>query len=323
MRTASPRIATAAVMAALVACPALAQQGGGKVMRLVVGVPAGGGNDTVARALGPPLSKAMGQSVIVENRPGASGVIAAENVLRSPADGNTVFLAGFSFMANAVLRPKLPYDTQKDFSPIAGIGANPLMFSAHPSVPAKNMKELIALARARPGQLTYATPGPGFPQHLAGEMLKTMAKIDLLHVPYQGGAPATIAVLGGHAQILASTVPLATPHVTSGKLRALAVTSGTRSELLKDVPTVAESGVPGYELTSVFGAFVRSATPKPAIDRLSAEILRALQQPEVSSSLVRDGYALAPLGPAEFEAVVRAKTQQIRKIVKEAKIKVD
>jgi tripartite-type tricarboxylate transporter receptor subunit TctC len=309
------------MLALAAAAPALAQQS--KVMRLVVGVPAGGGNDVVARALAPPLSRAFGQSVIVENRPGASGVIAAENVMRAPADGNTVFLAGFSFMANAVMRPKLPYDTFKDFSSVAGIGANPLLFSAHPSLPAKNMKELIALARTRPGQITYATPGSGFPQHLAGEMLKTMAKIDLLHVPYQGGAPATVAVLGGHAQILASTVPLAAPHVASGKLRGLAVTSSTRSEQLKDVPTVAESGVPGYELTSVFGAFVRSATPKPAIDRLSAEILRALEVPEVKSSLLRDGYALAPLGAAEFDAVVRAKTQQIRKIVAEAKIKVD
>ena len=311
------------MLLAVAAGPAVAQQAGAKVMRLVVGVPAGGGNDIVARALAQPLSKAFGQSVIVENRPGASGVIAAEHVVRAPADGNTVFLAGFSFMANAVLRPKLPYDTFKDFSSVAGIGANPLMFSAHPSLPAKNMKELIALARSRPGQLTYATPGSGFPQHLAGEMLKTMARIDLLHVPYQGGAPATVAVLGGHAQILVSTVPLATPHVSSGKLRALAVTSKARSEMQKDVPTVAESGVPDYELTSVFGAFARSATPKAAIDRLSAEILRALHQPEVVSGLLRDGYTLAPLGPSEFDAVVRAKTQQIQKIVKEAKIKLD
>ena len=311
------------MLLAVAAGPAVAQQAGAKVMRLVVGVPAGGGNDIVARALAQPLSKAFGQSVIVENRPGASGVIAAEHVVRAPADGSTVFLAGFSFMANAVLRPKLPYDTFKDFSSVAGIGANPLMFSAHPSLPARNMKELIALARSRPGQLTYATPGSGFPQHLAGEMLKTMARIDLLHVPYQGGAPATVAVLGGHAQILVSTVPLATPHVSSGKLRALAVTSKARSEMQKDVPTVAESGVPDYELTSVFGAFARSATPKAAIDRLSAEILRALQQPEVVSGLLRDGYTLAPLGPSEFDAVVRAKTQQIQKIVKEAKIKLD
>jgi tripartite-type tricarboxylate transporter receptor subunit TctC len=292
-------------------------------MRLVVGVPAGGANDTVARALAQPLSRALGQSVIVENRPGASSVIAAEYVVRSPADGNTVFLAGFAFMANAVLRPKLPYDTHKDFAALAGIGANPLIISIHPSVPAKTMKELIAFARTRPGQLTYATPGSGFPQHLAGEMLKLTAKIDLLHVPYQGGAPATVAVLGGHTQILISTIPLAAQHLASGKLRPLAVTSATRSELMKDVPTVAESGVPDYELTSVFGAFVRSTTPKAAIDRLSVEILRALQVPEVKASLLRDGYTLAPLGPAEFDAVVRAKTQQIQKIVKEAKIKID
>jgi len=293
-----------------------------KVVRLVVGVPPGGSNDTVARALAIPLGAAFGQSVIVDNRPGASQVIAAELVARAPADGHTVFLAGFSFMANAVLRPKLPYDTVKDFVGIAGIGANPLMLSVHPSLPVKNVQELIALARARPGQLAYATPGNGFPQHLAGELLKTMAKIDMLHVPYQGGGPSTISVVGGHNPVLISTIPSMIHHAHSGRLRVLGVTSITRTPLFPEAPTIAESGVPGFDLTSVFGAFVRSGTPKEAINRLSGEILTALNTPDVKTGLLRDGFTATPLNAAEFDALLRVKIDQIRKIVREANIKI-
>jgi len=312
----------AALVAAFGTGAASAQPFPSKVVRLVLGVPPGGSNDTVARALAIPLSAALGQSVIVDNRPGASQVIAAELVARAPADGHTVFLAGYSFMANAVLRPKLPYDTLKDFVGIAGIGANPLMMSVHPSVPVKNVKELIALARARPGQLAYATPGNGFPQHLAGELLKTMAKIDMLHVPYQGGGPSTISVVGGHNPVLISTIPSMFHHANSGRLRVLGVTSITRTPLFPEAPTIDESGVPGFDLTSIFGAFVRSNTPKDAIHRLSSEILTALNTPEVKTGLLRDGFTATPLDPAAFDALLRVKIDQIRKIVREANIRI-
>ena len=311
-----------ALVTVLLAAAAYAQTFPAKPVRLVIGVPPGGSNDTVARAIAIPLTAALGQNVIVDNRPGASQVIAAEHVARAPADGHTLFLAGYAFMANAVLRPKLPYDTLKDFTGIAGIGANPLVLSVHPSVPAKNLNELIALAKARPGQLSYATPGNGFPQHLAGEMLKTLAKIDLLHVPYQGGGPSAISVVGGHNPVLISTVPSMFHHAANGRLRVIAITSSTRSPLLPDAPTIAESGVPGFDLTSVFGAFVRSATPKEAVTRLSHEILAALNLPDVRTSLLRDGFTPAPLSPADFDALLRVKIEQIRKIVREANIKI-
>ena len=307
---------------ALMAAGTYAQTFPSKTLRLVIGVPPGGSNDTVARAIAVPLTASLGHNVIVDNRPGASQVIAAEHVARAPADGHTLFLAGYAFMANAVLRPKLPYDTLKDFSGIAGIGANPLVLSVHPSVPAKNLNELIALARQRPGQLSYATPGNGFPQHLAGELLKTLAKIDLLHVPYQGGGPSTISVVGGHNPVLISTVPSMFHHAANGRLRVIAITSSVRSPLLPDAPTISESGVPGFDLTSVFGAFVRSTTPKEAVARLSTEILAALNQPEVKTSLLRDGFTPAPLSPADFDSLLRVKIEQIRKIVREANIKI-
>ena len=307
---------------ALMAAGTYAQSFPSKNLRLVIGVPPGGSNDTVARAIAIPLTASLGHNVIVDNRPGASQVIAAEHVARAPADGHTLFLAGYAFMANAVLRRKLPYDTLKDFIGIAGIGANPLVLSVHPSVPAKNLNELIALARSRPGQLSYATPGNGFPQHLAGELLKTLAKIDLLHVPYQGGGPSTISVVGGHNPVLISTVPSMFHHAANGRLRVIAITSSTRSPLLPDAPTISESGVPGFDLTSVFGAFVRSTTPKDAVARLSTEILAALNQPEVKTSLLRDGFTPAPLSPADFDSLLRVKIEQIRKIVREANIKI-
>jgi tripartite-type tricarboxylate transporter receptor subunit TctC len=193
----------------------------------------------------------------------------------------------------------------------------------HPSVPAKNLKELIALARAKPGELSYASAGQGFPAHFAAELLKSTAKIDLLHVPYQGGGPSAVAVMGGHNPILFSTIPTVINHAAQGRLRIIAVTSAKRSPLLPDAPTIAESGLPGFDFTSVFGSFVRSATPKDAITRLSNEVLAALNQDNVRKTLMRDGSVPLPLGPVEFERLLHVKLEQIRKIVKEADIKLN
>jgi len=314
---------TVFIMAALAAGSAAAQPFPSKVVRLVVPFPAGGSNDVVARAMSQPLSQALGQSVVVENRAGANTVIGTEAVARSPADGHTVLISGFTFMSLAALRTKLPFDPLKDFAPVTRLGTQPFIISVHPSLPAKSIKELIALARARPGQLVYAVNGFGTAQHLSGELLKARSRIDMKLVVFQGGAPSTIAVLGGHASVLISTLPPIVQHIASGKLRALAVTSRERSILLKDVPTMMESGIEDFDFSGAMGAFAPSATPKPALDRLAAEIMRVVQLPEVKDGMLRDGFAVVPLGPVEYDAFIRAKIQEIQKIAKAANIKLD
>jgi tripartite-type tricarboxylate transporter receptor subunit TctC len=226
-------------------------------------------------------------------------------------------------MSNAALRSKLPYDPHKDFVGVAGVGSQPYVLSVHPSLPARNIKELIALARARPGELVYATTGYGTGQHLSAELLKLKGRIDMKHVVFQGGGPATVAVLGGHATILLSTAPPILQHVTAGKLRPLAVTSRTRTDLLKDVPTMIESGLPDFDMTGGMGFFAAAGTPKEALDRLSAEILRTLQSPDVQAGLIKDGFVISSAGTNDYNAYVRARMQAIQKLAKEAKIKIE
>ena len=316
-------IAVTIIASALPTAAATAQTFSAKPVRLVVPFAAGGSNDVVARGMVQPLSRALGTSVIVENRPGANTMIGTEAVARAPADGHTILIVGFTFMSNAALRSKLPYDPQKDFVAVAGLGFQPYVLSVHPSLPARNVKELIALARQRPGELVYAMTGYGTGQHLSGELLKIKAHIDMKPVAFQGGAPATIAVLGGHASILFSTAPPIVQHVSSGKLRPLAVTSRIRTELLKDVPTMIESGLPDFEMTGGMGVFAPAATPKEAVARLSSEIVRTLQLPDVRDGLVRDGFTVAPLASAEYEQYVRSRMREIQRIAREAHIKVD
>jgi tripartite-type tricarboxylate transporter receptor subunit TctC len=309
--------------ASLTVGDAIAQAFPSRVVRLVVPFPAGGSNDTVARAMSQPLSKALGQSVVVENRPGANSMLGAEAVARSPADGHTVLVAGFTMLGNVALRSKVTVHPLKDLVPVTGIGAQPMVFSVHPSLPVHSVKELVALARARPGQLVYAIPAYGGPQHMAAELLKLHTRIDMKYVAFQGGAPATVAVLGGHAPFLISTVPTMLPHVATGRLRPLAVTSSARTPLLKDVSTMIELGYKDFDITGALGIFAPAGTPKETVARLSAEIMRVVLLPEVRDGMARDGYIVNPLGPAEFEAFLRAKLQQIQKIVNEAKIKID
>jgi tripartite-type tricarboxylate transporter receptor subunit TctC len=319
----NPVAAAASSLLMALAASAAAQTFPSKPIRIVVPFPPSGSVDVSGRALQQPLAKAFGQSVVIDNRPGASTMIGTELVARAPADGHTVLIAGFTFIANAVMRTKLPFDAQKDFVGVARIGADPYIITVHPSLPARTMKELIALARAKPGQLTYATNGPGSSQHVTGEMLKQSAGIDLVHVPYQGGGPSALSVLGGHNTILVSTIATATPHLRTNKLRPLAVTSQARTPLVPEVPTMAESGYPQFELTGKLGVFARSAVPKETVDRLGAEIVRALQLAEVRESLFKQGIDAAPLGPAEFDALIRAEIPRIRKIVQAAGIKLD
>lgn len=317
------RMLLVATASALSVGSAMAQVTSPKAVRMVIPFPPGGSNDTVARILAPSLSRAIGQTVIVDNRPGGSGIIATSLVARAPADGNTLLIIGFSWFANAGLRSDLPYDTLKDFTGVARFDSGPFVISVHPSLPAKTVKELIAFARTHPGQLAYASNGNGTGQHLTGEWLKLMTGIDLLHVPYQGGGPSVIAVMGGHTPILISTVPALVPALAADKLRPLAVTSRLRAEQLRNIPTLAESGLPEFDLTSNLGAVVRGGSPKDTIDHLSTELLRAMQLPELREALIKAGIYPAPAGPEEFDAIMRADVRKIQKIVREAKIKLE
>jgi tripartite-type tricarboxylate transporter receptor subunit TctC len=305
------------------AVPALAQQWPAKPIRIVVPFTPAGSVDVAARALQTPLSRALNQSVVVDNRPGASTMIGTEYVAKAPADGHTLLIAGFTFIANTVLRTKLPFDAQKDFVGVARIGADPYIISVHPSMPVKTITDLVAFARARPGQLTYAHNGNGSAQHVTGELLKLAARIDITPVPYGGGSPAAIAVMGGHNTLLISTIATAIPFFNTKKLRPLAVTSSARSDLVKDTPTMAESGYPEFELTAKLGVYMRSATPKEIVDRMSAEIMRALQAPDVRQSLFRQGIEAAPMGTVEYDALIRKEIPRIQKIVREAGIRLE
>ncbi|MGQ0525136.1 MAG: Bug family tripartite tricarboxylate transporter substrate binding protein [Betaproteobacteria bacterium] len=310
-------------VALLVYGTAAAQDFPSKTVRLIVPFPPGGAVDIIARSMGPPLSRGLGQNIMVENRPGGNTVIGAELVFRAPADGHTVFLMAQSYTVNSIVRTKLPYDTFKDFTGVTRLASNPLVVSVHPSVPTRSLKELVALARARPGELTYATASLLGGQRLAMELFKEAAKIDVIAVAYGGGAPAGMAVIGGHTMILVANIAETAPFATAGKLRALAVTSLERHDLLPKIPSIAESGYPGFEALNWFGAVVRSPTPKSAIQRLNAEIGKALETPEAKGVLTKQGLAPATMSPEAFDAFLKAETERNARVIKALNLKVE
>jgi tripartite-type tricarboxylate transporter receptor subunit TctC len=312
-----------AAITALAAPLAPAQEFPAKTVRLLVPFPPAGAVDILGRALAQPMGKALGQNVIVENRPGGNTVIGAELVARAPADGHTVLLMAPSFTINQFVRSKLPYDTVRDFTGVTLIASGALLIAVHPSLPAKSTKELVALARAHPGQLTYATASIIGGQRLAGELFKDAVKVDIVNVPYNGGAPATMAVVGGHTSMLVTNIIEAAPQVIAGKLRGIAVTTIKRSEVLPQVPTVAEAGFAGFDAGNWFGAVVRSGTPRPAIDRLNAEIARGLQLPEVRDTLLKQGLTPAPMSPEQFNSFLRVEMERTGRIVKTLNLKID
>ena len=311
--------------AALATGAGVAQEFPSNPVRFVVPLPAGGTMDIIARTLGQPVARALGQNVVVDNRPGGGGggIIGAEVVARAPADGHTVLFIGNGFTMNPALRTKLPYDTEKDFTAVARVASNPLVVSVHPSLPVKTLKQLVALARARPGELTFASGTAAGGLRLNAERFKAAAGIDIVNVPYQGGVPAVTAVLGGHTSILIVNVSETVPYVAAGRLRPLAVTSLERNGALKEVPTVAESGYPGFEALMWYGVVARTAAPKGAIDRLSAAITRAVQLPEVSDALERKGLSVATMRPAEFDAFIRAEIESNGRMVRALKLVVE
>lgn len=300
----------------------MAQAFPSKPIRLVVPFPAGGVTDILARTLAQSLGRSLGQAVIVENKPGAGTVIGADLVARAPADGHTILLVGSAFPISAASRPKLPFDPLKDFTGVARLASTPMLIAVNPSLPARTLAEMVALARGS-SPLSYATAGAGVPAHLAMEEFDKLAKIEVTHIPYQGGAPAALAAIGGHTQLVVATLAELVQHVIAGKLRALAVTTAARTDLLKDVPTIAESGYPGFEASLWFGAWVRAGTPKQIVNLLETEMLRSLEAAEVKDALAKNGYSPAPLNSEGFDAFYRAEIARYAKVVKDANLKLD
>ncbi len=292
-----------------------------KPVRWIVGRGPGGSNDIVSRLVAEKLAPVLGQPIIVENRPGAGGVIAANQVSRAPADGYTILMIGTTETMQVALQPKLPYDLNKDFTPITLIGRGPLVLAVHPSMPAKTVREFIRLARKRPGQLNYGSVGVGSTNHLLVEMFRFRANIDVTHIPYKGSVQAIADLMGGHVDFLIFTPVSLYKHVESGRLRALAVTTTQRSPFLPGLPTMAEAGVPGYAGDIWYGVVAPPRMHSGIIQRLNTDLRNVLSTPELKKRLATDSISVTP-GPAEdLGQLIRAEVTQWREVVKQAQIK--
>jgi tripartite-type tricarboxylate transporter receptor subunit TctC len=302
---------------------ATAQSFPSKPVRIVVPFTPGGTADVLARLIGQKMSDAMGQQVLVENRPGGGTVIGTEYTARAPADGHTLLVMANSFTINPAVRDKLPYDPFKDFAPVTLLVKSPQVLIVSSALEVKSLAEFVTLVRSRPGKMSLATVGPATTQHIASEMLKSALKLEMIYVPYPGGAPAAGALAGGHVDAVLANYSEVAQHIASGKARAIAVTSLERMDTLKDVPTVSESGYPGFEAAAWFGLVVTGGSPPAAIARLNAEANKALKLPDVREKLI--AVAMYPVGttPEQFDAHIRSEMVKYAKIIKEAGIKVD
>jgi tripartite-type tricarboxylate transporter receptor subunit TctC len=313
------------LLAITVICSAAASaQYPNKPVRMVVPFPAGGPTDIVSRAIAPKLSEALGQSVIIDNRAGAGGVTGTEQVAKAPADGYTLLMGTIGGLAVSMsLHPNRGYDTLRDLAPITQAVTVTNILVLHPSVPAKSVKELLAIATARPGRLNYASSGAGTVTHLAGELLKMMAGVNIVHIPYKGGAPALTALLSGEVDCSFENGLIVTPHIKSGKVRAIAVTGAQRSKLAPELPTIAEAGLPGYNASGWYGLVAPAATPRDIINRLSSEVTRVLRTPDIVERLSSQG--AEPVGnPSEqFGAFIRSEIDKWAKLVKAVNMKAD
>lgn len=287
-----------------------------KPIRIVVGFVAGGAVDFNARLVATKLSEYLGQTVIVENRPGAGSSIGTERVAASPADGYTLLMMATSGVVQAALRTNLPYNLERDLVPVSLVSSGAFLLAVHPSLPARSVKELIALARSQPGRLNTASPGVGTANHLAGELFNLSAKVSIVHVPYKGGAESTIAAASGEVAMTFAAVAVALPLVNTGKLKPLAITSVKRASLLPRIPTIAESGVPGYDYSAWYGMLAPAGVPRDIIARLNVAIGKAVQTPDTKEALTKQGLEPAANTPEQFAALIRADLAQTVKLIK-------
>jgi tripartite-type tricarboxylate transporter receptor subunit TctC len=295
-----------------------------KPIRIVVPFPAGGTTDVLARAAAQKLSESLGQPVVVDNRPGAGGNIGAELVAKSPPDGYTMLMGTVGTHAiNPSLYPKMPYDHVRDFAPIILVAGVPNVLVVNPSLPVNSVQELIAYAKANPGKLNFASSGNGTSIHLSAELFKTMTGVQMAHIPYKGSAPALQDLAGGQVQLMFDNLPSSLALIKAGRLKALAVTSKARAQALPDVPTIAESGLPGFEASSWFGLLVPTGTPQPVIAKVNAEIAKWLATPEAKEKLLAQGATAAGGTPEDFARHIAAETAKWQKVVKESGAKID
>ena len=315
-------IAMAALLGAAVAGSASGQSYPVKSIRMVVPYPPGGGADLLGRPIAQALGDKLGQSVVVDNRGGATGMIGTEIVVKSPADGYTMLMASSAEVAlNVAVYGKMSYSPERDLAPVTQVAASPLVLVIHPSLPARNAKEFIALAKKRPGEIGYATAGAGSPHNVAGEWMKLIARIDIIHVPYKGGGPQLIDLLGGHVHSGFLVLPVVAPHLKTGRLRALAVSSLKRSPAIPDVPTLDESGVPGLDVTQWWGVLMPAGTPRDIIAKLHAEITEIIKLPNVKALMTDLGAERVGSSPEQFGDFVRAEIAKFRNVTKQANIR--
>jgi tripartite-type tricarboxylate transporter receptor subunit TctC len=323
MKTALRRMLGMSLVAMLLPAGAtLAQTYPTKPIRVIVPYAPGGSTDVVLRLLAPRMSEFLGQQVVVENRPGAASVIGLDIVAKSPPDGYTVGISNIAYGANPTLR-KMPFDSEKDLVPVSLISIVTMVLSVHPSVPSRSMKQLIALAKSKPGSLNYGSAGQGSANHLAMERFKQLAGINVVNIPYQGGGPAVISIVSGETALLFATIPSAIQHFKTGRLIPLGVSRAQRNVALPDVPTIAESAVPGYEAIEWNGAMVPAGTPAAAINRLHQAIAKAAAIPEIKERVTGLGADLAATSPAEFAAFVKKELATWSRVVKEVGIRVE
>lgn len=317
-------IAAAALIGMVAAANILAQTYPGKAVRVVVPYPPGGGTDILARPIMARLTERTGQSFIIDNRGGATGMIGTDIVAKSPSDGYSVLMsASPEIVINLSLFKKMAYDPLRDLKPVTLVAITPVIIVTIPSLPAKNMKEVVALGRAHKGHLSYATSGHGSPHHIVGELLRLQTKVDLIHVPYKGGGPQVSDTLGGHVAISIFTLPVVTPHVKSGKLRGIAVTVPKRSPAVPQIPTMAESGFPGFDVSQWFAVFVPQNTSNDVVRKLHTEVTEALKIPEIRSRQLEQGYEPVGNSPEEFAQYVRDEIAKYAKLIKDTGIRLE
>jgi tripartite-type tricarboxylate transporter receptor subunit TctC len=315
-----------AVLGSILVCFGLSAWGQAypsRAVRIVVPFAVGGPADIYGRFIGAKLSETLGQPFVIENRPGGGAVVGTDAVAKSTPDGYTLLVMSNTHTVNETLIPKKPYDLMRDLAPVSGINYSDLLLVVHPSVPAGTLREFIALAKSRPGQLNYASSGPGTPYHMAGELFKAMAGVDIVHVPHKGSDQARAAILGNQVQMMFDAITTMAAHGRAGRVKVLASSGKTRSAITPDVPTVAQAGVPGYEAVIWLGVMAPAGTPRPVLERLSSEIVKVVNAPAVKENWTKQGAVPMGMTPDQFDRFVREDITKWSKLVKETGMKVD